>query len=370
MGAADSLDMEQNPYEVLQLDKELESSEADIKKAYRKLALTKHPDKQRDNPNAAAEFMLIQKAYDVLTDAAARAAWDELARAKASRAARQAGASAKRRKMMADLDARERVWKSERSEEESARAKLKTELERLRRQHAERAKAARAERAVAAVAAGFAARSADAAGGAAAADCAPSVMPEAPAPSHPHVTEELMRTLKVTWDVSEGGYTADQLRAAFAAHGVVADVVLRESKRRSKGGALVVMASLAATAAAAARANGRPGAPLLVVPFFKVATVGEAAPAAQPPTAPHAPAVPQPAAAPPAPTAGSSQGQSRAGNGSGSGFAPSAPGVPAAAAPASGSAARDFESVTLMKLRQRAERERLIAELQAQGDGE
>lgn len=48
--------------------------------AYRKLALTKHPDKQRGNPNAAAEFMLIQKAYGVLTDAAARAAWDELAR--------------------------------------------------------------------------------------------------------------------------------------------------------------------------------------------------------------------------------------------------------------------------------------------------
>ena len=73
----------------------------------------------------------------------------------------------------------------------------------------------------------------------------------------------------MTWDVSEGGYTAEQLRAAFAAHGGVADVVLRESKRRSKGSALVVMPSLAAAAAAAASANGRPGAPLLVVPFSK-----------------------------------------------------------------------------------------------------
>lgn len=65
------------------------------------------------------------------------------------------------------------------------------ELERLRRQHAERAKAAHAERTVAAAAAGFAARSAQPAPGA-----APSVVPEAPAPAPPQVTEELMRTLK------------------------------------------------------------------------------------------------------------------------------------------------------------------------------
>lgn len=32
MGAVDLLDMEQNPYEVLQLEKEYESSDADIKK--------------------------------------------------------------------------------------------------------------------------------------------------------------------------------------------------------------------------------------------------------------------------------------------------------------------------------------------------
>jgi hypothetical protein len=79
----------------------------------------------------------------------------------------------------------------------------------------------------------------------------------------------LWRPRQVTWDVVDGGYTGEQLRGAFGAHGGVADVVLRESRRRSKGSALVIMASLAGAAAAAAAANGRPGAPLLVVPFSK-----------------------------------------------------------------------------------------------------
>jgi DnaJ family protein C protein 17 len=42
--------------------------------------LTKHPDKQPDNPNAAAEFNAIQRAYELLLDPAVREAWDQLAR--------------------------------------------------------------------------------------------------------------------------------------------------------------------------------------------------------------------------------------------------------------------------------------------------
>lgn len=49
-----------------------------ITQAYRKLALLKHPDKNPDNPAAADEFAALQKAYDILTDAAAREALDKL----------------------------------------------------------------------------------------------------------------------------------------------------------------------------------------------------------------------------------------------------------------------------------------------------
>ena len=49
-----------------------------MKKSYRKLALKFHPDKNRDDPEAAKEaFQLIQQAYDVLSDAQERAWYDK-----------------------------------------------------------------------------------------------------------------------------------------------------------------------------------------------------------------------------------------------------------------------------------------------------
>ncbi|KAI6659006.1 dnaJ-like protein subfamily C member 5-like isoform X1 [Oopsacas minuta] len=53
-------------YELLGLSRSATSEE--IRKAYRKLALKFHPDKNKDNPEAENMFKLISRAYDVLSD--------------------------------------------------------------------------------------------------------------------------------------------------------------------------------------------------------------------------------------------------------------------------------------------------------------
>jgi molecular chaperone DnaJ len=57
-----------------------DASDADIKKAYRKLAMEHHPDRNH-SPNAEAKFKEIAEAYEVLRDPQKRAAYDRYGRA-------------------------------------------------------------------------------------------------------------------------------------------------------------------------------------------------------------------------------------------------------------------------------------------------
>ena len=52
------------------------ASEAEIKKAYRSLAKQLHPDRNKDNPDAAKRFSEVTNAYDLLSDKDKRARYD------------------------------------------------------------------------------------------------------------------------------------------------------------------------------------------------------------------------------------------------------------------------------------------------------
>ncbi len=63
-----------DPYKTLGVART--ATEADIKKAYRKLAKELHPDRNRDNPKAAERFSQVTNAYDLLSDKDKRARFD------------------------------------------------------------------------------------------------------------------------------------------------------------------------------------------------------------------------------------------------------------------------------------------------------
>ncbi len=66
-------------YEVLGVDRSVE--DRDLKKAYRKLALQLHPDRNPDDPESEEKFKQVSEAYQVLSDPEKRALYDRFGHA-------------------------------------------------------------------------------------------------------------------------------------------------------------------------------------------------------------------------------------------------------------------------------------------------
>ncbi|PSU58317.1 molecular chaperone DnaJ, partial [Photobacterium aphoticum] len=62
-------------YEVLGVSRD--TSERDIKKAYKRLAMKFHPDRNQGDAEAAEKFKEVKHAYEILTDPQKRAAYDQ-----------------------------------------------------------------------------------------------------------------------------------------------------------------------------------------------------------------------------------------------------------------------------------------------------
>lgn len=220
------MDVEVDHYVVLGLPSGEEGarlSEQEINKAYRSKARELHPDKRRDDPNAHANFLKLQTSYEVLKDEKTRKLFDDLLRVKREKLQRQGQHDSKRRKMMSDLEERERSVFSvdpnmkAREEEERISRKLKEEIARIRAMQTNKMSAATTPFKQETTARGK--DSMDGGGNGL----------------------DKGKVLKVSWEKIGEDYTAQRLREIFENFGAVEDVVIKSSKK--KGSALVVMAS-------------------------------------------------------------------------------------------------------------------------------
>ena len=66
-------------YDVLGVAKN--AGEEELKKAYRRLAMKHHPDRNPDDKGAEGRFKELKEAYEVLSDAQKRAAYDRFGHA-------------------------------------------------------------------------------------------------------------------------------------------------------------------------------------------------------------------------------------------------------------------------------------------------
>ena len=62
-------------YEVLGISRT--ATEAEIKKAYRRMAMKYHPDRNPDDAEAESKFKEAKEAYEILSDSQKRAAYDQ-----------------------------------------------------------------------------------------------------------------------------------------------------------------------------------------------------------------------------------------------------------------------------------------------------
>ena len=80
----------------------------EVRKAYRKRSLDVHPDRYKgeDPDGATAEFLKLTRAKEVLEDDKARAAFENVIKARAMHKEKQGSQDESRKKMREDLEAR------------------------------------------------------------------------------------------------------------------------------------------------------------------------------------------------------------------------------------------------------------------------
>ncbi|KAJ7043461.1 hypothetical protein C8F04DRAFT_1072145 [Mycena alexandri] len=121
---------EVNPYELLEL--KLDCTEQEIRTAYRQTSRKVHPDRNRNDPDAARKFHVLTQSYELLLDPLRRLALDAKLRVKAARDERFKSYDNKRKNMLTELEERERAFKKAKTEQQRDEATRWHETERIK----------------------------------------------------------------------------------------------------------------------------------------------------------------------------------------------------------------------------------------------
>ncbi|KAA8905351.1 hypothetical protein FN846DRAFT_950944 [Sphaerosporella brunnea] len=121
-------------YEILGVSPDV-LSDSSLRKAFRKESLKWHPDKN-PAPEAAEKFHLLTVAYDVISDPATRAAYDNARAARLAKKRRSEAFDMHRRKMQEDLENREGKAKRAKVEAEDEEAAFRAQLAKLQEEGA------------------------------------------------------------------------------------------------------------------------------------------------------------------------------------------------------------------------------------------
>ncbi|XP_038979756.1 LOW QUALITY PROTEIN: dnaJ homolog subfamily C member 17-like [Phoenix dactylifera] len=225
-----------------------------IEKAYREQSRLRHPDKRPDDPNATADFQRLKSSFELLKDESRRREFDARLRARRDRALRDSALSAKRRKLAADLDERERAAAAA----EEGKEDVFDPAEQAKRREKEVASQLKREKEA------FQARKASEKTG------PPSTSTPGKEKGEENGRTAMLdkeRLLKVSWERDLGDYSAVKLRELFERFGAVEDVVIRTKGSKKRGSAIVVMSSKDAAVTATHSMSGSLSNPLLVLPL-------------------------------------------------------------------------------------------------------
>ncbi|KAH9611815.1 hypothetical protein KSS87_006758 [Heliosperma pusillum] len=212
----------------------------EISKAYKQKALILHPDKNPNDPKANDNFTQLKSSYEILKHETSRKLFDDLLKIRREKVVRDRNLDAKRRRMVSDLEERERgaafgvvdPERETRAKEEKIMRKLDEEIRRIRDMLAKKGSVFEKT--------------------------------EVKRENGGNVGLDRSKVLKVSWEEGvNGGYSAERLKELFQEFGEVEDVVIR--KKRSS--ALVVMSSKEGVVAATGVLIGDLSNPLLVLPL-------------------------------------------------------------------------------------------------------